>query len=71
MEREQITRQLLQTYYKGFAEKNESWESAISEDFEYTDGDMNNVTPLLENKPTLISLNGFLSDFKPCPYSKW
>lgn len=33
------TKQLLETYYKGFAEK-ANWESVIAEDFCYTGGDI-------------------------------
>lgn len=39
------TRQLLETYYRGFAQK-EGWESVISDDFTYVGGDMTNTAPL-------------------------
>lgn len=45
METSTSTKQLLETYYKGFAQK-EGWESVISEDFRYTGGDMTKTTPL-------------------------
>lgn len=39
------TRELLETYYKGFAQKR-GWESVISDDFKYTGGDMTKTAPL-------------------------
>lgn len=43
---ETTTKQLLETYYKGFAQK-EGWESVISDDFKYIGGDMTKNTPLI------------------------
>jgi ketosteroid isomerase-like protein len=40
----ETTRQLLETYYKGFAQK-EGWESVIADDFSYTGG-LLKTTPL-------------------------
>lgn len=40
------TKELLISYYKGFAEKKE-WESVISEDFKFVGGDMTNTTPIV------------------------
>ncbi len=39
------TKELLEYYYKGFAEKS-NWESVISDDFHYTGGDMKKTEPL-------------------------
>jgi len=39
-------KELLETYYKGFAEK-ANWSSVIAEDFEYTGGDMTKTKPLI------------------------
>ncbi len=39
-------KELLETYYKGFAQK-KNWEYVISDDFRYTGGDMTNTTPLI------------------------
>ncbi len=44
MENSKSTKQLLETYYKGFAQK-EGWESVISDDFKYIGGDMTKTTP--------------------------
>jgi len=40
------TKELLDTYYEGFAKK-QGWESVISEDFKYIGGDMTNTTPVV------------------------
>lgn len=40
------TKQLLETYYKGFAQK-EGWESVISDDFTFIGGDMTKTTPVV------------------------
>jgi ketosteroid isomerase-like protein len=39
-------KELLETYYKGFAQK-KGWDSVISDDFKYTGGDMTKTTPLI------------------------
>ncbi len=44
MENSTSTKQLLETYYKGFAQK-EGWESVISDDFKYIGGDMTKRAP--------------------------
>lgn len=46
MENSKSTKQLLETYYKGFAQK-QGWEQVISDDFKYVGGDMTNTTPLV------------------------
>jgi len=38
------TKELLETYYEGFAKKS-NWESALSDDFKFIGGDMRKVTP--------------------------
>ena len=43
---ENSTKQLLETYYKGFAEK-ANWESVIADDFQYVGGDMTKTEPLI------------------------
>ncbi len=40
------TKQLLETYYEGFAKK-EGWEKVISDDFRFVGGDMTNTTPII------------------------
>ncbi len=48
------TKELLETYYKGFAAK-KYWESVISDDFRFTGGDMTNTTPVV-GKQTYIEV---------------
>ena len=40
------TKELLETYYKGFAQKKD-WDSVISDEFKYTGGDMTKTTPVV------------------------
>jgi ketosteroid isomerase-like protein len=40
------TTELLETYYKGFAEK-KNWESVISDEFKFIGGDMTKTTPIV------------------------
>ncbi|MHA4808407.1 nuclear transport factor 2 family protein [Flavitalea flava] len=44
MEHSKMTKQLLDTYYKGFAQK-EGWESVLSDDFTFIGGDLTKTTP--------------------------
>lgn len=39
-------KELLETYYKGFAEK-ANWESVIADDFRYVGGDMTKAEPII------------------------
>jgi len=39
------TKELLETYYKGFAEKKD-WESVIADDFKFIGGDMTKTDPV-------------------------
>jgi len=39
-------KELLEIYYKGFAEKS-NWDAVIAEDFQYTGGDMTKTEPLV------------------------
>ena len=45
MEKSTEIKQLLETYYKGFAAKSD-WEGTIADDFRFTGGDMTNPTPV-------------------------
>ena len=40
------TKELLEIYYKGFAQKN-GWDSVLSDDFKFVGGDMTKPTPIL------------------------
>jgi ketosteroid isomerase-like protein len=57
------TRQLLEFYYKGFAEKS-NWESVIAEDFEYIGGDMNKTEPLRGKQAYIEVIKRFSQVFK-------
>jgi ketosteroid isomerase-like protein len=46
METPKTTRELLETYYEGFARK-QGWEEVLSEDFTFTGGDMTQPTPVV------------------------
>ncbi len=46
MEKSTETKQLLEIYYKAFAQK-ANWESVIANDFEYTGGNMNDIRPIV------------------------
>lgn len=46
MENSKSTKQLLETYYNGFAKK-EGWELVVSDDFKFIGGDMTKATPIV------------------------
>ena len=58
-----ITKQLLEMYYKGFAEK-ANWESVIADDFEYVGGDMNNIKPIVGKKAYVEIIKRFSQRFE-------
>lgn len=51
-------KQLLETYYEGFAKK-EGWESVIADDFKYIGGDMTNTTPTVGKDAYIKVINRF------------
>ena len=63
MENQATTRQLLEAYYKGFAEK-ANWESTIAEDFEYIGGDMNNTAPVVGKQAYIEIIKRFSQRFE-------
>jgi hypothetical protein len=46
MENSKSTKQLLETYYQGFAQK-EGWELVLSDDFKFIGGDMTKTIPIV------------------------
>lgn len=46
MENSESTKQLLESYYKGFAQK-QGWESVISDNFKFHGGDMTKSDPVI------------------------
>jgi ketosteroid isomerase-like protein len=63
MDNQKTTRQLLETYYKGFAEKS-NWESVIADDFEYVGGDMNNTKPVIGKNAYIEIIKRFSQRFE-------
>jgi len=59
----QVTRQLLETYYKGFSEKS-NWETVIADDFEYVGGDMNNTQPVVGKQAYIDIIKRFSQRFE-------
>ena len=63
MDNQATTRQLLETYYKGFAEK-ANWESVIADDFEYVGCDMNNIKPVIGKQAYIEIIKRFSQRFE-------
>jgi len=59
----QTTRQLLDTYYKGFAAK-AGWEGTLAEDFQYVGGDMNNTQPVVGKQAYVEIIKRFSQRFE-------
>jgi ketosteroid isomerase-like protein len=55
-------KELLEIYYKGFAEK-ANWESVIAEDFQYTGGDMTKTEPLIGKQAYMEVIKRFSQVF--------
>ena len=56
------TQELLETYYKGFAEK-ANWESVIADDFYYIGGDMTKPEPLIGKQAYIEVIKRFSQVF--------
>lgn len=52
------TRELLETYYKGFARKS-GWESVLAEDFRFVGGDMMNPKPVVGKEAYVQIIGNF------------
>jgi len=63
MKNQATTRQLLESYYKGFAEK-ANWENTIADDFEYVGGDMNNIKPIVGKQAYIEIIKRFSQRFE-------
>ena len=59
---ESSTKQLLETYYKGFAEK-ANWESVLADDFQYVGGDMTKAKPLVGKQAYIEVIKRFSQVF--------
>ncbi len=53
------TKALLDTYYEGLAKKKSGWESVISDDFKFVDGDMTKRTPIIGRDAFIKIINGY------------
>ncbi|HTF27980.1 MAG TPA: nuclear transport factor 2 family protein [Flavitalea sp.] len=63
MENSTSTKQLLDTYYKGFAQK-QGWESVIADDFRFTGGDMTKSAPTIGKAAYLEVITRFSRAFQ-------
>jgi ketosteroid isomerase-like protein len=63
MDNQATTRQLLESYYKGFAEK-ANWEGVIADDFEYVGGDMKNTKPIVGKQAYIEIIKRFSQRFE-------
>jgi len=63
MENQTLTKQLLDTYYKGFAAKS-NWEDTIAEDFKYVGGDMTNTQPVVGKQAYIEIIKRFSQRFE-------
>ncbi len=63
MDNQATTRQLLEIYYKGFAEK-ANWENGIADDFQYVGGDMTNTTPVVGKQAYIEIIKRFSQRFE-------
>jgi ketosteroid isomerase-like protein len=63
MDNQATTRQLLEIYYRGFAEK-ANWESVIADDFEYVGGDMNNTQSVVGKQAYVEIIKRFSQRFE-------
>lgn len=63
MENSKSTKQLLETYYKGFAQK-KGWESVISDDFTFIGGDMTETKPTIGKDAYIEVINRFSQVFQ-------
>ena len=57
------TKQLLETYYEGFAKKS-GWETVISDDFKFVGGDMTNTDPVKGKQGYIKVIERFSRVFK-------
>ncbi|MEO6286992.1 MAG: hypothetical protein ABIN80_05985 [Dyadobacter sp.] len=63
MENEKSIRELLETYYSGFAQK-QGWEEVIAADFKYSGGDMTQTVPTVGKAAYIEVIKRFSRVFK-------
>jgi ketosteroid isomerase-like protein len=57
------TKELLETYYKGFAEKH-NWDMVLSDDFKFVGGDMTKTSPIVSKAAYIEIIRRFSQLFK-------
>jgi ketosteroid isomerase-like protein len=63
MENRTLTKQLLDSYYTGFAAKG-NWEHTIADDFQYVGGDMTNTQPVVGKQAYVEIIKRFSQRFQ-------
>ena len=58
------TKELLETYYKSFAQKQQGWEAVLSDDFKFVGGDMTKTTPIVGRTAYVEVIKRFSQVFK-------
>src|SRR5258708_36325128 len=58
------TKELLETYYKSFAQKQQGWEAVLSDDFKFVGGDMTKTTPIVGKAAYIEVIKRFSQLFK-------
>jgi ketosteroid isomerase-like protein len=58
------TKELLETYYKSFAQKQQGWEAVLSDDFKFVGGDMTKTTPIVGRTAYIEVIKRFSQVFK-------
>jgi len=58
------TKELLETYYKSFAKKQQGWEAVLSDDFKFVGGDMTKTTPIVGRTAYIEVIKRFSQVFK-------
>jgi ketosteroid isomerase-like protein len=63
MENQELTKQLLDNYYRGFAAK-ANWEDTLADDFQYVGGDMTNTQPVVGKQAYIEIIKRFSQRFQ-------
>jgi ketosteroid isomerase-like protein len=58
------TKELLETYYKSFAQKQQGWEAVLSDDFKFVGGDMTKTAPVVGKAAYIEVIKRFSQVFK-------
>ena len=58
------TKELLETYYKSFAQKQKGWETVLSDNFKFVGGDMTKTIPIVGKGGYIEVIKRFSQAFK-------